>query len=297
MTSVVVVGDVMVDVVVRVVAPFAHASDTPSSITTAPGGAAANQAVWMARAGAQPMLVAAVGRDAFGDAARSTLSAEGVDVALMGIADAPTGVVVALVEPDGQRSMLTDRGANLTLRPQGVERAAEALRDGAHLHVSGYSLFDEPSRAAGLRAIELARESGATFSVDGCSAGPLAALGAERFLGWTQGARFLFCNVEECEVLAGPGDPAERARTLTSGAEEVVVTLGAAGVVVVLEDGTVERVDALSTQASDTTGAGDAFSGTYLARRLSGATARDALELGALAAARCVSEPGARAWR
>jgi sugar/nucleoside kinase (ribokinase family) len=73
--SVAVVGDVMVDVVVLVSAPFAHASDTPSMITTAPGGSAANQAVWLARAGLAVTIAASIGDDPVGDAALRTLAA------------------------------------------------------------------------------------------------------------------------------------------------------------------------------------------------------------------------------
>ncbi|MHB1973647.1 MAG: PfkB family carbohydrate kinase [Acidimicrobiales bacterium] len=66
---VVVVGDVMSDVVVRPLGPIVEASDTASSIVFAPGGSATSQAVWLAHAGAEVHLVAAVGDDAQADAA------------------------------------------------------------------------------------------------------------------------------------------------------------------------------------------------------------------------------------
>ena len=296
MPTVVVVGDVMADVLVAVTAPFSHASDTASSISTAPGGAAANQAVWLSRAGAVVAMVASVGRDPFADAALRALEVEGVDTSAVLRADTATGVVVALVEPDGQRSMLTDRGANLSLSTRAVEAATGALATGAHLHLSGYCLLDEQSRPAGLRAIELAREAGTSFSVDACSAGPLRSLGADRFLEWTIGARLLFCNAEEGAVLAGVGDPASTARALCAGAAEVVLTMGADGVVVAGADGSTTHGGAPEAPALDTTGAGDAFSGTYLAARLAGASVDDALRAGTAASARCIAAVGARRW-
>ena len=123
---VMVVGDVMVDVLVQVRSAVAHASDTPSSILTSPGGSAANQAVWLSRAGALVALVACAGLDPFGDAAIAALETEGVDVSFIARVGRPTGTVVALVEPDGQRSMLTDRAANLELGATEVVAALSA---------------------------------------------------------------------------------------------------------------------------------------------------------------------------
>lgn len=293
---VLVVGDVMVDVLVEVRSPFAHASDTPSSIATAPGGAAANLASWLARAGQVVGIVAAVGDDPIGDAAIRALEAEGVDTSAIAVVARPTGTVVALVEPDGQRSMLTDRGANRALDPAVVEYGLGTLHAGEHVHVSGYVILEEATRAAGLRAIELAREAGATTSLDASSSGPLRAAGPERFLEWAAGSTYLLCNLDEGTLLTGGEDAAAAAAALVSIAAEVVVTDGARGAVVATAAGTVSVPAASTSATTDTTGAGDAFNGTYLARRLAG---DDALVAGAAAAASAsgvVAARGARAW-
>ena len=294
--SIVVVGDVMADVLVTVAAPFAHASDTPSVIATAPGGSAANQAVWLSRAGATVSLVAAVGADPFGDTALRTLEAEGVDVRTVQRVEAATGVVVALVEPDGQRSMLTDRGANLELSSRALDAVAGSLEAGSHLHLSGYCLLEAASRPVGLRAIELARSAGTTFSVDACSAGPLRSVGGEQFLDWTDGARFFFANLDEGGVLTGLAEPTAIAERLTSRATEVVLTLGDRGMVVAERDGATTAAAAQAARASDTTGAGDALCGTYLAGRLAGQSITTALEAASQAAAAAVATTGARRW-
>ena len=298
----IVVGDVMLDVVVRVVAPFAHASDTTSSITTSPGGAAANQSVAMARAGADVALVGAVGDDPIGDAAVGSLRAAGVDVRSLTRSSRPTGVVVALVEPDGQRSMLTDRGANLTLDEAAVDAAGGRLVTGTHVHVSGYCLLDEASRAAGLRALELARAHGASTSVDASSATPILAVGPDQFLSWVRGADYFFCNLLEAAVLTASKDATTSASALARHAAEVLVTLGADGAVVVTRDGVVRRAGQ-STAApaafdvDDTIGAGDSFTAAYLVSRLRGLDVAASLALGAAAASDAVTRRGARGWR
>jgi sugar/nucleoside kinase (ribokinase family) len=210
--------------------------------------------------------------------------------------DAPTGVVVAIVDSAGQRSMLTDRGANLALTPAAVASALEGLEGRVHLHLSGYVLYDERSRAAGRHALEIARERGYTVSLDACSAGPLAAVGADLFLGWAAGADWLFLNREELEVLTGSSDVEAGALSLATGVREVVLTLGADGVIVARLGEPAVRVRALDAAVADTTGAGDALSGTYLARRLLGDGIDAGLSAALQAAASVVASPGARSF-
>ena len=291
----VVVGDAMLDVLVEVRDPFAYASDTTSCITTSPGGSGANQAVWLARAGLAAALVGVVGADPIGDAAVATLAAQGVDVTRVARSDRPTGTVVALVEPDGQRSMLTDRGANLALEPRWVEDAlAEVPVD--HVHVSGYCLLDEATRPAGIEALAAARRRGATRSADVASAGPLRAMGAARFLDLARGCDLLFCNVEEGAVLTGRSGAEAVLEALAPDFGEVVCTLGGDGAVAVARDGSTHRARPVGLDVADTVGAGDAFAATYLAARLLGEGVDGALERAGAAAAAAVGSRGARAW-
>lgn len=290
--AVVVVGDVMTDVIVRLRADIARGSDTPSTITLAAGGSATNQAVWLAAGGAAVELVAAVGDDELGRAATAALVEAGVTPRLSVVPGATTGVVVALVHPSGERSMLTDRGANLALAPDAL--AAARFAPGGHLHLSGYVLLDAATRAAGRAALARARAAAMTISIDPCSAAPLAALGAERFLAWTAGSRWCCANRDEAAVLTGEQDPARAAATLAHHYDEVAVTAGAAGVYLARAGEPVVHVPATAASVVDTTGAGDAFTGTYLARRLAGVAAPTAAEAGAALAARVVAAPGAR---
>jgi ribokinase len=282
----VVLGDVMVDVVVRLSGPVARGSDTLARVEQRGGGSAANVAAWLARAGAAAVLLGRVGDDAAGRAVVAALRAEGVDVRVEVDQQRPTGTCVVLVEPGGERSLLPDRGANA------APVATAPPADAAHLHVAGYALFDPGARPAALAAMAAARAAGCPTSVDPASAVPLAAA-REAFLAWIDGVDLLLPNGDEAAALTGSADALTAARALTAHAREVVVTLGAAGAL--WTDGAaVERVAAAPTEVVDTTGAGDAFTAGLLAARTAGADRRAALEAGAALAARAVQRPGAR---
>ena len=115
--TVVVVGDLMSDVVAWASAPLAHASDTPAQITTHPGGGGANVAARLASQGVPTLLVARTGNDPAGRAAVADLRAAGVRTSVAVDPVRPTGTVVVIVEPTGERTMLPDRGANAALAP------------------------------------------------------------------------------------------------------------------------------------------------------------------------------------
>src|SRR4051812_49625295 len=110
MARVVVLGEVMLDVVAFHDVPLAVASDTPARISLRPGGAGANVAAWLARAGVEVALIGRVGDDALAGVALGGL--DGVDVQVTRDPERPTGTCVVLVAPGGERTMLPDPGAN-----------------------------------------------------------------------------------------------------------------------------------------------------------------------------------------
>jgi len=283
--TIVVAGDVMADVVVALSGPVAHGSDTPARIAHRGGGAAANLAVWLARAGAPVQLVGRVGDDPAGRAIGEELRAAGVAGALQVDPALGTGTCVVLVEPGGERSMLPDAGANAALEPVALPEGA------AHLHVAGYALLHPGSRPAALALPAGARAAGVPVSVDPSSAAPLAR--APGFLAWAAGAALILPNRAEAAVLAGTDDPEAAARALTAHADEVVVKLGPRGAL--WTDGAeVVRAPATPVDGADTTGAGDAFAAGLLAARLRGEGPEAALSAGCALAAQAVARPGAR---
>jgi ribokinase len=290
--TVVVVGDLMSDVVAWASTPLAHASDTPAQITTHPGGSGANVAARLAEAGVPVLLVARAGNDPAGRATVEDLRAAGVRTSVAIDPVRPTGTVVVIVEPTGERTMLPDRGANAALTP--ADLPVEELRAATHLHLSGYTLLDPGSRAAGLVALEHAREAGLSVSVDPASAAPLEAAGARAFLDWVVHADVLLPNLEEAVVLTGARDPEAAAWALARGGRDVVITLGADGALWSNGEQVVRAAAAAAPAPIDSTGAGDAFTAGWLAARLDGAEPAEALAAANELAARALGAAGAR---
>ena len=291
MSRLVVLGDVMVDVVCRLDGPLALGSDAPARIEFGYGGSAANVSAWAALArgaGAPPLLAGRIGADDRGRAAEAELRAVGVDTRLAVDPERPTGTCVVLVGPDGERSMVPDAGANDRLA-QG-DLPDDVLAEGAHLHLTGYTLVRDGSRAAGRSAIARAREHGMSVSVDPSS----AALLSPAFLDELEGVRLLLPNAEEAVVLSGEEDAEQAALELAARVPEVVVTLGAGGALWTDGKDVVRRGAEREAMAIDSTGAGDAFAAGFLIARLSGADPEEALRGGCRLAAVAVRTPGAR---
>lgn len=287
----VVVGDVATDVVVVLAGEPAPGSDRPASISTRGGGAAANVAVHLARRGVAVELAGCVGDDPPGAGLMAELTAAGVRPALRTVPGVPTGTIVSLVEPGGQRSFLADRGANLELAAGDVP----VPRAGGHVYVSGYTLLHPRPRVAGLQVLRDALAAGCSVSVDPASTGPLALYGADRWLADTDGATLLLPNAAEARLLTGCGDPADAARALAARYPIVTLKLGADGALWASGDLLVHR-PAHPTTVVDTTGAGDAFAAGLLAAWLTdpGVDPATALDAGQALAADVVRRPGAR---
>jgi len=290
--AVLVVGDVITDVIARPAAAPAHASDTPATVRITGGGAAANTASWLVEAGVAVTLVARVGDDLAGRERCAELAALGVRCAVAVDPTAPTGAIVVLVALDGERTMLTDRGASLHLSPADVDAG---FGTATHLHLSAYALLDAATRPAGMHALARARAAGMTLSVDAASAEPLRTAGPAAFRRWIDGVDLLLANAEEASVLTGIDEPATAAEKLLSTAGAVVVKRGADGAVW-RSAGVRVAVPAEATDVVDSTGAGDAFAAGLLSAWLRGGDPAAALRAGAAFGARAASAIGARPY-
>jgi sugar/nucleoside kinase (ribokinase family) len=283
-----VIGDVMTDVIVRPEGPLARGSDRRARIAFQPGGSAANQAAWLASFGVEVDFVARVGAaDVEREAAQ--LTAQGVTPWLAGDAALETGRLIALIDADGERSFLTDRGANEALRSDDIPNAL--IAQAAHIHLSGYSFFAPSPRAA---VLDVMRRAGAKpVSVDPASAEFLREVGVQNFLKWTQGAAILFPNAAEAAILAGSDDPEVQCARLAATYPLIVVKRGAAGCEAAA-GARRWRAKAPKIEAVDTTGAGDAFVAAFLSQRLARADIETALERAAAAGALASTIVGGR---
>ena len=251
-------GDLLLDVIVRLDGPLAPGDDRAAETTTGPGGQAANVAAWAAALGADARFVGRIGADAAGELLVRELRSRHVDV--VGPVAGRTGVVVSIAAA-GDRTMASDRGGAPELEARDLD---PAWFDCDVLHVSGYALLRDPIAGAALEAARLARAHGARVSLDVSSSTLLD--GAFRARARELAPDLTFATESE--------------QAAASALETVwVLKRGARGLAV---DG--RDYPALETQVLDTTGAGDALAAGFL---IGGP--RLAVET----AARCCSQAGA----
>jgi sugar/nucleoside kinase (ribokinase family) len=285
------VGDVMLDIAALLPGPLVHGSDTPAPIRFSHGGSAANTAAWLASRGVPCVFAGRVGADAFGRDAVAALRAHGVVPRVATDPDIATGVCLVLIGPDGERTMVPSAGANATLTPADVGPGLLTAQD--HLHLSGYTLLAEGSRAAALVALRSAVELGASVSVDAASAGPIREVGAERFLEWIPAGAMLLANTDELAALAGTVDEEAGLAALVARGLDVVLKCGGRGSVLGTAAG-LWHAPARPVEVLDSTGAGDAFAAGLLAALWTGAELIEALDRANRLGAVAVGKLGAR---
>jgi sugar/nucleoside kinase (ribokinase family) len=251
-------GDLLLDVIVSLAQPLVPGDDQVAATRTGAGGQAANVAAWARELGAQARFVGKRGADTAGELVSRELADRGVEVA--GPLGGRTGIVVSLAS-GGDRTMASDRGAAIDLEPHELD---EAWFDCDVLHISGYSLLQQPQADAALSAAGLARAHAAQISVDVST--------------WTlvgDGFRARLRELEPDVVFA-----TERERDAVGAVDSRwVIKRGARGLSV---DG--RDYPAVAATVVDTTGAGDALAAGFLV---------GGPELGLQAAARCCAALGA----
>jgi sugar/nucleoside kinase (ribokinase family) len=264
------IGDLLLDVIVRLDAPIAPDTDTDARTSVGPGGQAANVAAWVAALGDRARFVGKRARDPAGRVIADGLRERGVEVAGPEV-EAGTGTIVSLSQGDGTRSMLSDRGVAPSFAPDELDPAW--LEGCDWLHVPVYSLAREPLRSTAVAAAALAPR----VSVDLSSTAAIEEMGVDVLDG-------LLRDLDPELVLASEAEAA----LLGSITAETVVIHSRDGCVVHDRAGTHEHA-AEPVEVVDATGAGDAFAAGFL---LGG------YEMALRAGARCVAQMGAMpAWR
>jgi ribokinase len=284
---VVVVGSLNADLVVRCGrAPAAGETVAGSALDFVPGGKGGNQAVAAARAGASAVMVGCVGRDDSGRQLRESLRASRVDDSCVRDVATTTGTAVIVVEASGENRIVLLQGANGEVRASDVEPLALAAGD--HVVLQLEIPFDVVAAVA-----RDAKRRGATVHLNAAPADPRA-----RDLG--DRVDHLIVNESEAALLGGraiDGEAAERAAIEAlrlAGFPQVTLTLGARGAL--HGDGShILRASAPRVAVVDTTAAGDAFVGAWVAADCAGAAVesrlRRAVAAGSLAVTRAGAQP------
>ncbi|SAL61430.1 ribokinase [Caballeronia peredens] len=256
------------------------------------GGKGGNQAVAAARLGAQVAMIGCVGDDANGATLRRSLETEGIDCsALATSANAPTGVALIVVDDASQNAIVIVAGSNAEVTPASVE-AQEALLARADVIVCQLETPTDTVRAALAAGRRLQRTT------------ILNPAPAARKLppDWFPLIDYLIPNELEAATLSGvaidtPDDARRAAQALKAkGVRNVIVTLGAQGVLALLDgdDEAGAHLTSPRVEAVDTTAAGDTFIGGFAAELARGAAVRDAIAFGQRAAAIAVTREGAQ---
>jgi len=221
------------------------------------GGKGANQAVASRLCGAEVFMIARVGSDLFGPATIENFKTQGIDAThvkqLQGVS---SGVAPIFVEPSGQNRILVVKGANDRLMPADVEAAADTLKSVDCMVLQ----FEIPLETV-YHSVRFAREKGIRCIVNPAPAQPadLKAL---------DGLDYFVPNESEAETITGMPvrnlDDAKKCaeKLLTGGMKRVIITLGANGSLLASRDA-MEHVGPFQVKSIDSTGAGDAFIGSF----------------------------------
>jgi ribokinase len=221
------------------------------------GGKGANQAVAARLCGADVFMVARVGSDLFGPATIDNFKKLGIDAThVKQIEGVSSGVAPIFVEPNGQNRIIVVKGANDLLKPADVDAASDLLKTVDCMVLQ----FEIPLETV-YDSVSFARKNGIRCIVNPAPAQPvdLAALA---------GLDYFVPNETEAENISSmPVRNVEDARKcaeklLSGGVKRVILTLGANGSLLAGRD-SMEHIPAFPMKSIDSTGAGDAFIGSF----------------------------------
>lgn len=295
---VVVLGDANVDLTLHAPHPsIPRAARTLREPALTGGGTAANTAAALARLGIPVEFAGAVGDDTFGRWIARDFDELGVGRRGLVVLDRSTAQVIALVEPDGERSLFvwpTDGGALTYLRPEDVD--ADLIAGAAWFHTTGMCLRESPVRDAILAGMAAARAAGVPVSIDLNLRVELWGLDDDKRAA-VQAAVALADVVmgqgeEELVPLAGTASVEAALEHLGGDRRTVVARLGADGALARTRDGRLVRAPGFHVTARNGVGAGDAFNGGFVAAHVEGRPLVEALRWGNAVAALKVARPG-----
>jgi len=259
-----------------------------------PGGKGSNQAVAAAKAvggaGMSVKFLTKVGDDAFGQLARATWAAAGVDATLVKNASVATGAAAILIDSaKGENAIVVVPGACFTLTPAEVDEAGDAIRSASVFLTQLELALDTVERG-----LQLAREAGVPTILNPAPA-PEKPL-PDVLLALSD---YFIPNETEAALLTGlPVETVEQAKAAAAalqarGARNVILTLGVRGALVVTEDGEATVVPSFSVgPVVETTGAGDAFCGGFATALAEGQSLLEAVRFGCATAGISVTRAG-----
>jgi ribokinase len=261
------------------------------------GGTAANVAVAYARLGGSARLLSRVGNDFATKIALHAAMETGVDLTfLQHDATLATGLCLAAISPNGERTFFSYRGANVALELPNIDHV---FQDVLFLHISGHALLDGNQRTTTLMLLDEARRRNIATSIDLCL--PLLRKRPREIMTLVPRLSTIFANARELELLGSSlgfaGTDFDRFNAAVSALTHdesplVVAKLGAAGSQIAKGLSRI-HVPPLPVHAVDTTGAGDGFVAAFLFVLLRGGSPEMAAHVGNVVGALVSSRSGA----
>lgn len=255
------------------------------------GGSAANTIVGVAEFGGKTGFVGKVAQDAIGDFFLQDMKQLGVDFNAPRAASGQTGTCAVLITPDAQRTMLTNLAVSTTLSEADIDE--RCIADSKYIYIEGYLLTGESTKAAAYKAMEIAKRAGVKVAFSASDPFLINLLRDEIWKLVEGPVDLFFCNELEARSLTGLDDPIACAAEIHKHAENVALTLGANGSIL-MHHGETIAIEGIAVEAIDTTGAGDMYAGALLYGITSGMSWKQAGHLASNAAARVVAQLGAR---
>lgn len=297
------VGDVCIDLIIRVPEETGNARQQPEPEVHG-GGAVANTAVALARLGVDTQFIGAVGNELFGDQARRELEVEGIDISCLVVSRRwPTMLVIGLIDRTGQRTVLGWPNRNQAFSDLQADQLAgldPSPRD--WLHMSGSCLVQEPSRAAMHKALDLARDNGAKSSFDlnlrlGLEGGRMPPAYSDTVWKAIHKADVVLGSADEELFHLIPDEPDMKAATTRLAAQANCIAImreNTAGAHVSEFGAPAVTIPPFRVPVLDTIGAGDAFDAGFIQAGLEGCSLSEQVRRGHAVAALQIGKPGAR---
>lgn len=254
------------------------------------GGSAANTIVAVAEFGGSAGYIGKVGNDAIGEFFLKDMADLGVSIQVTP-SEMPTGTCAVLITEDAQRTMLTNLSATTSLTADDIDE--HKIANSKYVYVEGYLLTGDTTKEAAYKAFELAKKHGVKTAFTASDPFLVNMIRDEIWDLITGPVDLFFCNEEEAKSLTGESDALRCAVKIHEHCENVALTLGSKGSIV-MHGGDEFPIEGVQVDAIDTTGAGDMYAGAMLYGITNGMDWRTAGHLASHAAARVVSQLGAR---
>jgi sugar/nucleoside kinase (ribokinase family) len=261
------------------------------SVHRCAGGSAANTIVGLAEFGGAAAFVGKTAADAIGKFFLEDMRKLGVDFRVTPATQGQTGTCAVLITPDAQRTMLTNLAVSTTLSEADIDDAM--IGRAKYIYVEGYLLTGASTKQAAYRAMESAKRQGVKVAFTASDPFLINLLRDEIWSLIEGPVDLFFCNELEAKSLTGLDDPIACAAAIHQHSENVALTLGAQGSII-MHGGQTIPIEGVAVKAVDTTGAGDMYAGAMLYGVTNGMTWKQAGHLASHAAARVVGQLGAR---